>query len=124
MRLRGNDNDSGLGIDWDRARATVGGDDRLLSELLAIYIGEAIGLMKQIRRAADETDLGTIRKAAHTLKGASLSTGATSTSDLAEKLEAAGTGMSEQQLANLVVQLDTSVQQVIDHAKNFIERIG
>jgi CheY-like chemotaxis protein/HPt (histidine-containing phosphotransfer) domain-containing protein len=74
-------------IDWVRARITVGGDEKLLRELLDVYQGEATGLMLDIDRALREDDRQTLKRAAHTLKGASLSVGAVETAKAAQHFE-------------------------------------
>jgi two-component system sensor histidine kinase/response regulator len=109
------------GIDWERARVTVGGDDGLLRELLQIYIGEALGLMKDIHNAAAQHDYERLKRASHTLKGASLSTGALGTSDLAQSLEVGGNDLSPQELTKLIADLDASVRVVITDANDFIK---
>ncbi len=109
------------GIDWKRAKLTVGGDEGLLRELLGIYLGEAKGLIKEIHQAVEQGDHATIKRASHTLKGASLLTGATETSRLAQQLEASSTDMSQQQLVDLTAVLEVSVRKVIEDATEFIE---
>ena len=109
------------GIDWERARVTVGGDDGLLRELLQIYIGEAQGLMKDIHNAVAQHDYERLKRASHTLKGASLSTGALGASDLAQSLEVGGNDLSPQELNNLIADLDASVRVVTSDANDFIK---
>ncbi len=78
---------SNKAIDWEKAQITVAGDAKLLRELLRVYLGEVSSLMDDIRQAIDATDRAALRRAAHTLKGASLSVGAIHTSEIAERLE-------------------------------------
>ena len=76
-------------IDWKYAHRTVGGDPKLLNELISVYVGEAKSVIRTLDRTSKENDLKSLRRAAHTLKGASLSVGALVTSRCAGDLEQA-----------------------------------
>jgi CheY-like chemotaxis protein/HPt (histidine-containing phosphotransfer) domain-containing protein len=56
-------------FDRERARARLGGDRRLLGEMIAIFRAESPALMTAIRKAAKGGDAGRLRQAVHTLKG-------------------------------------------------------
>ncbi len=111
----------GPGIDWERAKLTVGGDERLLRELLPIYISEADGLMKQLHQAMANDDCKTLKRAAHTLKGASLSVGALTTSKLAQQIELGGDDLTRETLSQWIAQLDAAVQNVVADASAYIQ---
>ncbi len=83
----GSEDPESSAVDWDHADVTVGGDMKLLTELMGVYIGEVQCVLKNLDRAIDVDDRDTIRRSAHTLKGASLSVGAIETSRVAETLE-------------------------------------
>ncbi|WP_165440789.1 PAS domain-containing protein [Rubripirellula amarantea] len=74
-------------IDWDHAHATVGGDPKLLAELMAVYVGEAEHILRQIATARANGETEQMGRFVHTLKGASLSVGAVRTSEIAGYLE-------------------------------------
>lgn len=76
-------------IDWTHANRTVGGDPKLLAELMGVYVAEAQSVLRTLDRTAAEEDFPALRRAAHTLKGASLSVGALTTSKIAGELEQA-----------------------------------
>ncbi len=76
-------------INWKRALSTVGGDEKLLRELLDVYQGETQGLMNEIDGALRDNNRHTLKRAAHTVKGASLSVGAVATAEVAQRLEEA-----------------------------------
>jgi PAS domain S-box-containing protein len=59
----------GVVFDIDRATARVGGDRRLLREMIAIFRTESPALMSSVRRAASRRDHEALRQAAHALKG-------------------------------------------------------
>jgi len=56
-------------FDRDHAVRRLGGDRRLLAEMLAIFRRETPGLMASVRRAAGAGDIGAVGRAAHALKG-------------------------------------------------------
>src|SRR4029077_9972554 len=58
------------GYDMEHALARLGGDRKLLREMMTIFRAESTGLMKTIRESAASGDLAALRRAAHTLKGA------------------------------------------------------
>lgn len=89
-------------IDWDKALVTVGGDPDLLNELLGVYIAEAKQMMSQMKSALATNDQQLLRRAAHTLKGASMSMGATTTTEESEILEQGCENMDEQSLCKHV----------------------
>src|SRR5262249_45305440 len=57
-------------FEMENALARLGGDRKLLREMVTSFLAESIGLMKAIREAAATGDLAAVRRAAHTLKGA------------------------------------------------------
>ncbi len=99
-------------IDWEKARITVAGDVNLLSELLRVYLGEVVSLMGEIRQAIDTTDRAALKRAAHTLKGASQSVGAIRTSEIAELLEIADDD-EPAETSRVFSMLEAAVKQVI-----------
>lgn len=106
-------------IDWDHAFLTVGGDAELLCELLGVYLGETADLMAQLQAAIKREDYEHIKRAAHTLKGASLSVGAVQTSQLAFYLEC----LSIEEMPNapsLYENLQASVERAVAAADEFM----
>ncbi len=103
-------------INWERAHLTVAGDAKLLQELLRVYIDEVATLMDQIRVAIDTADQVALRRAAHTLKGASLSVGAIQTSRIAEQLEIAN-DREPAEASKIFPQLEKATQQVVAAAQ-------
>jgi HPt (histidine-containing phosphotransfer) domain-containing protein len=109
------------GIDWNRAHLTVGGDKQLLTELLEMYVGEARGFLQQIARALSADDRATLKRVVHSLKGASLSIGASHTSELAEQLENVVHQLPAEQLGAKVAALNAAANAVITEALAFVE---
>ena len=76
-------------FDPDRAQARLGGDRRLLREMIAIFRAESPRQMAAIRRAAMTSDLEALRHAAHSLKGALGTLDAPRAYQAAQRLETA-----------------------------------
>ena len=77
----------GEAICWGQARQAVGGDDKLLRDLLRVYLGESSSLLDSVKRAIQQNDRDAILRAVHTYKGASLSVGAIHAHQLAREME-------------------------------------
>lgn len=105
-------------IDWTYANRTVGGDPKLLLELMGVYVGEAHSVLRTLSQTAADKDFPSLRRAAHTLKGASLSVGALTTSKVAGELEQAIVDDD----TTLAVALVKSVQDAADKAVARIQR--
>jgi two-component system, sensor histidine kinase and response regulator len=74
-------------VDLDDLLDRVGGDRDTVIELIEIFLEDAPALLAEIREAG--TDLTRLRRAAHTLKGASGNMGAHGAQASAERLQQA-----------------------------------
>ena len=79
--------EDGEAISWSQARQAVGGDEKLLRDLLRVYLGESNSLLGSVQRAIQRNDRDEILRAVHTYKGASLSVGAIHAHQLAREME-------------------------------------
>jgi PAS domain S-box-containing protein len=61
---------SAVVFDMDQAQARLGGDRRLLREMIAIFQQESPGMMTAIHKASGRADLEALGRATHALKGA------------------------------------------------------
>src|SRR5262249_13790962 len=75
-------------FDMDRAQVRLGGDRRLLREMITIFRTESLELMAAIRQSAGAGDLAGLGRAVHTLKGALGTLGARRALEPARTLEA------------------------------------
>ncbi|TWU54462.1 Signal transduction histidine-protein kinase BarA [Rubripirellula tenax] len=100
-------------IDWQQALVTVGGDEHLMNELMGVYLGEVSSLLRAFERAIQSDDRGSLRRAAHTLKGASLSVGAMPTSRVAEVLELGCETASTDELTEQLAMTKASAQMAV-----------
>jgi HPt (histidine-containing phosphotransfer) domain-containing protein len=74
----------------DRVLARVGGDRQLLVEISRLFVDDAPGHLRRIREALDSHDCESLRRAAHTLKGAAANFDAAGVVDAARSLEELG----------------------------------
>ena len=67
----------------------VGGDEKLLDELIRVFVGDARGLLREIRSALERGDADTIARAAHAFRGSAGNFQARSAVEAAQALEQA-----------------------------------
>lgn len=80
----------GKHVDWNSAFETVGGDKKLLLELITVFLDEQAEMIEDIQRAIDEESANDVRRSSHSLKGALTHLGATKAAHLARELEEMG----------------------------------
>jgi len=78
---------SGGGFDEASALARAGGDRALLQELVEIFVAEAPGWLAEIDAAAAAGDAASLRRVAHTLKGAADTCGVRRATEIATAIE-------------------------------------
>jgi HPt (histidine-containing phosphotransfer) domain-containing protein len=104
-------------VDLDELAERLGGDREALAELIEIFLEDAPTLVAEIRDGAE--DLTRLRRAAHTLKGASGNMGAHAACETASRLQqaaASGDGPSAQrarvalldEMARVLAELEAS----------------
>ncbi len=108
-------------IDWNSARATVAGDEKLLRELLTIYLEESSRLLAELRVAVDTGDMTVLHRAAHTLKGASMSVGASPAADLAQRLEAMKKNQRFDEAPEVLDELGGAIDRVVAVVSDYLE---
>jgi two-component system, sensor histidine kinase and response regulator len=74
-------------IEFEAALERLGGDRELYNELVEVFKGECPGVAAEMRRALDDSDLRTLERSAHTLRGAASNLGAVAVSEAALELE-------------------------------------
>ncbi len=114
------DHQVGGSINWEHARTTVAGDEQLLRELLSIYLGESKKLMSEIELGVHAKDREELHRAAHTLKGASMSVGAQHTAELAQRLEEIGDHGPFDGARETLDRLKSSLAQVVETIKDHL----
>lgn len=117
-------NGSGTGgspadFDFERLASISGGDAEFERELAGEYLAQSQQLLLQIAQSLEIGDGATLRRAAHTLKGSSLTVGAEALGALGAELErsgaAAGPGSTVEILARAQARLATTEQMLDDY---------
>jgi len=118
----------GVPLNWSNALRAVDGDRELLREVIEAFLEECPKLVEQIGESLDRSDADTLRRAAHTVKGALRTFGAEPCMALAERLEDMGRRRElnsapeaynslKQQLEHLVPQLSAFAVNIGDDGK-------
>jgi PAS domain S-box-containing protein len=110
-------------LDPSVALARVGGDAKLLGELVALFRQAYPGWLAEMRTAIANHDAAALKRAAHTLKGSAGTFGAHSTFEAAAQLEAlarggdlAGAAEACAALAAILERLDPALAALTDHS--------
>ena len=99
----------------------VGGNDDLLRELLSMYLEESQTLVSQIATSIDSGNGAEIRRAAHTLGGASRSVGAKIVSEIAQQLRDTQDNGPFEQARERLAELQHSIDAVTSVIQSFLE---
>jgi two-component system sensor histidine kinase/response regulator len=105
-------NEPAPALDEAAALTLVGGDQRLLSELLGIFLAEEQGHLQAIRGAVSGADPAALLRAAHMLSGSLLVLGATAAIALVTPLEALGREGRVEGAAALLARLEPEIERV------------
>jgi CheY-like chemotaxis protein len=92
-------------VDWDRLMLASDGEQEFAEELAQVFIDAGDSALKDIRAALVRGDLEATGRAAHSLKGASASMFARSTSEAAARLETAARAGDAQEASKVEEQL-------------------
>ena len=84
----------------------------MASELIAVFLDDALKLLADLREAADQGDPERLQRAAHTLKSSSASLGAMTLSALCKELEAMGRAGTLKGTAERVAQVEAEYERV------------
>ena len=105
-------------VDLARAMHWVGGDRRLLGELVAIFVEEAPGRLAELRRAAAARDATTVERVAHSLKGSAGLLGAASLQAASAELEERALAKRVDGVADLVARVEGELERVLAFFRN------
>ena len=92
----------------DELRASVGGDEEFVRDLVETYLAEGPEHIEQIVAAAGRADAAAIVRPAHTLKSSSAALGATRLSAISRQIEFSGREGRTADLAALAQQARTA----------------
>jgi len=97
-------------FDREEMLERLGGDTELLTDVLVVFLEECPRMMQEIRAAVDQGDPTSVRRTAHSIKGALLNISAAPAAAEADQLEQLG---ADERLAETAVVLD-QLQSEID----------
>jgi len=100
------------GVNWTTALHSVDGDRKLLLEIAQAFLEECPQLVDQLDVALDTGDFVQLHRAAHTIKGACRTFGATAALAHADRLEASGREQAIDGVGESLCHLKRELQQV------------
>jgi CheY-like chemotaxis protein len=107
-------------MDWSAALATVGGDHRLLGEIVDAFLQECPRLLEQVREAISKKDAATLRRAAHTLKASMRYFGAKGAFDHAGRLEVMGQRGKLKDAEKTLASLLSEIERLMPPLRRFV----
>jgi signal transduction histidine kinase/DNA-binding response OmpR family regulator len=106
----------------DAALARVEGDQRLLQELIALFVDDAPREIVAIRAALDAGDAVRLTAAAHTLKGAAATVAATAIAEAAHRLEELGRAEDLARARRALARLEQTVTDLLAELRAALPR--
>lgn len=100
-------------VDLARALHWVGGDRRLLRELVGVFVEEAPGRLAELKRGAAARDATTVERVAHSLKGSAGLLGAASLLAACAELEERAVAKRVDGVADLVARVEGELERVL-----------
>ena len=100
-------------VDLARALHWVGGDRRLLRDLVGVFVEEAPGRLAELRRGAAARDAATVERVAHSLKGSSGLLGAASLRAASAELEERALAKRVDGVGDLVARVEGELERVL-----------
>ena len=100
-------------IDWDKALATVDGQQDLLLELIDIFFTERDQILPRIAAAIDDGDAVELQLFAHRLKGCLAYFGPSKAGEVAWQLESLGRSDTLDGAPELLAQLRTDIDELV-----------
>lgn len=111
-------------LDIEQLTAVTGGDPGFVEELFSLYRETAPGLLQQVRDAQRRGDLGDLRKAAHTIRGASANVGASRVKALAYAVELLARDGDLTPAPAAISRLDSGLQELYAEMASTLRRLG
>ncbi len=107
-------------IDWEMAFETVGGDRKLLEELIRVFLKDQEQMLANIETSISQQDEKNLRLSAHSIKGALNHLGGRSAAKHAEKLESMAQKEDLTKAATVFDQFRDSLNELTSEMKKFV----
>lgn len=98
---------------------SLGGDDALLQELIAIFLQEVDGMMSAIKNAIDNGDTEQLNRTSHILKGSVSNFAATEAAKIAASLEKSSREEDLEKAGRLFDKLEREIAKVVNAMDNY-----
>ena len=100
-------------VDWSVALAQVGGDERVLREIVGVFLEEEKSVRRRLAEALAASDAGEVHRNAHSLKGTLGLFGAVQASEVAYRLERLGRQASLDHAAATLHELEAELRRIV-----------
>jgi HPt (histidine-containing phosphotransfer) domain-containing protein len=99
-------------LDRKTALTHVGGDARLLAELVDVFLASSPALMADLHQAVSNRDAAAVRRLAHTIKGAVSGFGAAPAQEAALRLEVMGKSGDLAEVERAWAELEAAIERL------------
>ena len=100
-------------VNWEQARAAMGGDLQLLNSVIEAFLEEAPTLLAKIRQSLAARDATALHRAAHTLKGTLGYFGNAPATELAMQMEVMGRRNTLEEAPPILAELEIQLARVL-----------
>ncbi len=111
-------------VDWHALLASVDGDEAFVRDLVDAFITTADRTLAAISAALHTGDTDSLRKSAHTLRGASANMCASEVTAAAAEIESAADSGARAQLPTLVDKLVAEVERTMEYLRSTVDADG
>ncbi len=111
---------AGDSVDWEQAFDTVGGERKLLEELINVFLKDESKMLANIEGAIKQNDAKELRLTAHAIKGALIHLGGRQAASLAGELESMGKHEELAEAESVFSRFSECLHNVVTEMKKFL----
>lgn len=112
---------SGTVLDIDATLARLGGDRRLLTDILGFFLEDAPPLLQEVHAAVRQSDADEVRSKAHALKGLAAGCGGVRAAQAAQRVERAGETGDLEEVESQLESLDAEIDLLQREAQQWLD---
>jgi len=98
-------------FDWEGLKELFGGDEETAIEILTLFLEDTLSQLEILKNAIEKQDEALTGRQGHTLKGSAGNIGAPFLSEIASRIEVAGSGGNFQDAADLLLQFERQYEE-------------